>query len=286
MMLLTLQANEWVGMFTAVVGIILSATSLVLGQRQRAAEARAKTARDHLDDAEQYEREQLSLNAATEERARAQRDAMRRRAEAERAYEDATRALPWRRRISFKAVAAASIGTMTVLGAGLTLAAADVNGETISAQDTAGMWFWAVVAVLLGFSARRDVKAEPGRYGIKLAWVGIGTAVFAVLATAAPPQPAESSPEKPNLVVAILDDCTGYRVMNDGPTAAGAFQVVGTNSGGSSSFAHDGLPAGQVADFRFFDTGDRSEGLTTVRVDATNAVAESDESDNGAQLLC
>lgn len=285
-MFLALQANEWVGMFTAVVGIILSATSLILSQRQRAAEAHANAARDHLDDAERREREQLSLSASTEERAQAQREAMRVRSQAERAYEDATNALPWRRRISFKAVAAASIGTMTLLGAGLVLAAANVNDETVSAQDTAGMWFWAVVAVLLGFSARRDVKGEPGRHGIKLAWVGIATAVFAVLATVQPPQPAEAGGAKPNLAVAILDDCTGYRVANNGTGPAVAFFAVGSNSGGSTTFSNAALLAGQYEDIHFFATGARSNGLTTVQVDTTNVVAESDEGDNVAQLRC
>jgi hypothetical protein len=282
---LSLKMNEWVGMVTAIAGTLLSVTTLVLAQRQRTAEARAKAARDHIDALERRDAERRLRDAPAAERAQAEQDAMRERAEAERVYEHAKSAMPWRRRISFKAVAAASIGTMTLLGAALVLAAADVSGETVTTEDTIGLWFWAVVAVVLGLSARRDVKSAPGRHGIKLAWVGIGTAVFAALASVQAPQNAVSG-TLPNLVVGVLDDCTGYRVGNDGSSPVEGFQAVGSNGGGSTPFAHAGLGAGQLADTAFFSTGEPSVGLTTVTIDPANAIAESNESDNFAQRQC
>jgi CARDB len=280
-----MKLSEAVGMATAIIGTLVSVLTLVLQQRQRSGEQRIHQAQADMHAVDRWEADHVaSATNAADERA-AREEASRRRSQASVAYDAARSAAPARRRRSYKAIASAVLGVLTLAGALLLALTADLTGEPVTSDDTLGVLFYGVIAVLLALSARRDVRSDPGRRGGRIAWTGIGTAVLGGIIALQAPTAAEppTAAALPNLRVAVLDNCSGYRVANSGTVNVGGFQVMASDSSGSLPFTHAGLGAGQMADTRF---PDRAAGTTTVVVDSANAVRESDENDNVAQLQC
>lgn len=300
-----LTVTEWVSMATAVIGTVVAVLTLYLQQRDRRLEVRVQRAAERVESVDRWEHDEIARAQTDTDAEHARTEAARRRTAAQEHFDSATAALPVkRRRRSYKAVAAVVLGALSLLGGLSLVGAAEATGEPVTTGEAGATLFYAAIALVLGLSARRDIKGDPGRRGMGMAVGGVVCAVVGALVLAGSASQDSTTTGVPQDTSANADAPTGETPRQDlsaigqgpaqtaAPTAAVATvapaeagDVTGTWSGTLADEAGTGEQESIRLDIVSFDGFEDGTMTTVLGDDVCEYVLAHQAGQDGAEVF-